>query len=387
MAKQFVGKTYNPVYNAYGLASVLSGRHVKFSKVSSRHFEQIARRHNVNSSQQARSAQLRADFKIRCMVDIDACASSSMISSRTESISSRWYIATKRIATAKIGVNSPPLSSDILREIETLPPWEGGTSEDVRQRYNTFFNKHGTHVITGIVLGGVLRISCQDDFSLDEQTVKLALQAKAEGLVPASICGNSYPAVGIGKGKDVIELRSASNVTVICEGGRNIADRISENLKELFSCLRDSPTEISRDWIQSRADWMAALETDPAFCREDPETTYTWIFDCEGLDQSQKRDLQAASKMYLEEHRESPSTDCGEVSAASASTIIPVSARERDLDRVDAIITDGERSWTLRYGAVMGISALLFAGVAYLVAIGGLPALATVGGVLFSLMR
>jgi hypothetical protein len=269
---------------------------VHIDKYATRQFEQIIRSMDAEEHAKYTARQLRADFRMREVAGLSSHYSSYNNFKSAVSSESHSYVASKLSAVAKVLPLRPRLTAEMLSVIEKLPRWKDETNAE----YENFFQSHGTHVVLCAALGGVLRIIAQGDMAMDEATVKRVLEADADvpGLAQLGID------IGLGarreKSRDNRKLYGKAQVTVCRDGGGAVASELSRALEKLFSSHQTPSSLQPSDWSDVRMRWMDALETDSVFCPDAHETTFEWLYNCDGLTPSQQLDLQLASKAYLQ---------------------------------------------------------------------------------------
>ena len=238
-----------------------------------------------------------------------------------------------------MGTETLTPSNQIRAEIDALPPWDE-SSQEVKAQYRMFFGKHGTHFNVQAALGGVLRVMSRDNFNKEQESVLRMISANVDSPITALIGVN---AGGSASHNGTEERRSASargSISIIREGGKVVASDLTSKLEDLFDHFREftpgSPW--LQSWLDIRARWVAALETDPAFCADDPGTCYHWLHELDGITLIQKMDLRLASDWYLrgpvEDNQPSSTAD-----PSGSSSGIPL-PRIQNLKQVDKTLWD-----------------------------------------------
>jgi hypothetical protein len=120
-------------------------------------------------------------------------------------------------------------------------------------------------------------------------------------------------------------------------------------LKDLFDHIHEFTPGSSwlQGWFEIRARWVAALETDPTFCADDPGTYYHWLHELDEITPTQKKDLQLASEWYLRE----PVDDNQLVSVVNPSDSasgVPL-PREKNLSQVEETLVNALANWLKRF--------------------------------------
>ena len=183
--------------------------------------------------------------------------------------------------------------------IDRLPklPTDSQPTELMDQYYD-FFQRHGTHVVLRVALGGNLRLVLHSNSNTKARTDKKDI--KADGHVepnPAGISvGGSLEYI-----RDMASKISRDNVDVtICrDGGTAVASQLTRVLEQQLR-NSSSPTDNALSgWSDVRIKWVDALWTDPVFCPDSHFTEYQWLHNMDGLTRKQKDDLKLAAKSYL----------------------------------------------------------------------------------------
>lgn len=178
-------------------------------------------------------------------------------------------------------------------DINNLPPWDE-LSKDVKAQYRRFFEKHGTHINVQTVLGGIMRITSHDNI---DEGQKMVLSGKADAPVVAvrrMDVGATAPRTS---GTDRRSTSSSDSITVSLEGGSTFTSDLTRILKDLFG---HGFTQGSiQNWIDIRARWVDALQTNPGFCADHKDNQYEWLFKIAEITSKQQKYLQRASEWYL----------------------------------------------------------------------------------------
>jgi hypothetical protein len=174
------------------------------------------------------------------------------------------------------------------RQIERLPSW----SAESKQQYHEFFANYGTHVVTRLALGGILRVIVE---STDEVITKHN----------STVSGDELAVTSFGRST------RTRNVIILRDGGGSVAAELTSALEDHFTHPESSSNrqDISLEWVKH-------LEKDPVFCPDDPITQYQLLYTLDGLTDSQRNALRLACESYLAsgQHKLEVSRDGGEVS-------------------------------------------------------------------------
>jgi hypothetical protein len=149
-----------------------------------------------------------------------------------------------------------------------------------------FFSDYGTHIVTRLALGGVLRVVLD---SRDEAS-KLKASVTDNGRVVNSVSGRSA---------------HSRRILVFRDGGGSVAPELTSFLEKKFV-----PDIQSSDWHQLRDRWIKELEKDPVFCPDHPLTEFQPMCAVRGLTEDERTYLGAAYEIYVQKtvRRENGST-------------------------------------------------------------------------------
>jgi hypothetical protein len=139
------------------------------------------------------------------------------------------------------------LSPSMLALINRLPPWSSTSAS--QSKYTQFFTNYGTHVITHIALGGIVRA--------------------------------------------VVWNEGGHNVMIFRDGGASIAAELTVFLEQ------NPPPNDSIKWQETRNKWIQELQNEPVFSPDHTSTKYQPIYDLRGLTREQQRDLRSAYQHYV----------------------------------------------------------------------------------------
>lgn len=278
---------------------------------------------------------------MRQVAGLSSHYSSSHTFNATTSTDSQFYRSQHIISVAKVTTLSPSLSREMVAEINQLPqllPTDGQPSE-LMDHYYDFFQRHGTHVVLCVALGGILRVVLHANSNTKEHTDKTKFTAEARiAPNPADI------SVGVSqnyiRGKEKRISRDNVNVTICRDGGTAVASQLTHVLEKQ---LRNSPsltdTALS-GWTDVRTKWIDALKEDPVFCPDSRFTQYQWLYNMDGLTLQQKNDLKLAAKSYLMA-RPGPLDSASNTNKAIQTTNLP---REENHRRVFGMFKNAKAS-------------------------------------------
>jgi hypothetical protein len=151
--------------------------------------------------------------------------------------------------------------------INDLPRWSDETKGD----YMMFFASYGTHVVTKLALGGVIRVIVNSTDAI--------FREKALAYGDMTISGGST---------------HKRSVLIFLDGGGTVAGDVSDFLENNFPPLADD-----EDWEQVQATWRENAKKDPVLCPDHKLTEYVPIYSMPGLSENQKGDLEAACQEYM----------------------------------------------------------------------------------------
>jgi hypothetical protein len=235
------------------------------------------------------TARLHIGFKTRYIPDLSSYRSSSTAFKAVLSENSRQRLyLSQPVAIAKIVPSPPRLSRGVLDAINRLPGW----SKESMETYYDFFSSYGTHVVTCVALGGVIRVVSQASKSSSERSGDSVPQETSDSTIGYAPDADQY-------GPATSQKR---HVTIFRDGGGAVASRLARILEQKFgvSDLDDgSSADLLSDWADVRMDWINELQKDPVFCSDDPNTEYQWLHTLDGLTEQQRKDLRLAAESYL----------------------------------------------------------------------------------------
>ncbi|THV00784.1 hypothetical protein K435DRAFT_837135 [Dendrothele bispora CBS 962.96] len=176
--------------------------------------------------------------------------------------------------------------------IDKLPPLS--ESKDSMSAYHRFYDSHGTHVIVAVALGGIMQFVRQDscDIERDDRGRELVMDIDA----PVHDGINAGAGAKFSSAKHIDRPTEEEKSKFFSDGGGSAASRIAADLSEKVLYGSGHPSVDSEICMQ----WMKAVEDQPVFCPDAEDTLYTWIYECDGLTDSQKSDLMHAAKSYFE---------------------------------------------------------------------------------------
>ncbi|KAJ7235792.1 hypothetical protein C8J57DRAFT_1248171 [Mycena rebaudengoi] len=254
-----LGVTYDPTRGSFGRSRVID---FKQSDVRWRRCP----RSNLEF-EQAVQTERKADIAILRAQDFSWAALQS--ASSTES---KRHVLRHIVTEVAVYAYRLQLSREMKEQIQNLPPWNDVNS---KQEYTEFFSNYGTHVVTRLAVGGVIRVLVD---SADEDTNARTLDSS--GAIDAT---------------SAIQSSHTRNVMVSSEGGSGVASRLPHILESHFAHAQTPSPEFQKICTQ----WIEELERDPVFCSDDPTTEYRYLYSFHGLAKARKDDLKHATKFYL----------------------------------------------------------------------------------------
>ncbi|KAJ7700603.1 hypothetical protein B0H16DRAFT_1834858 [Mycena metata] len=262
LTSSYLGNTHDINHGTYGRKSVLSMVDVPIQYAAppnqNEEFEQRQKAHRQQGS----------DFSTRREEHYSSnWAFQSAVSTHSQQYSLHHII---QIATAD--PDRVELSAEMRNIISRLPPF----SAESEKQYMQFFADYGTHVVTRLALGGVLRVVLD---SRDEVS-KHQTYATGNGGAVNSTSGR---------------LAHNRRVLVFRDGGGSVGRELSGFLEHNFV-----PDIKSPDWHQIRRKWIKELEKDPVFCPDHPLTEYQPMYSIRGLPGNKQKDLENAYQIYAQ---------------------------------------------------------------------------------------
>jgi hypothetical protein len=241
--------------------------------------EQVRTVKDIEQDSETTTTRLNIEFTSRDVPELSSHRSSSTAFKLVVSEKSRQRLyLSQPVAVAKIVSSHPQLSREMLDEVNRLPRWSGESME----RYYDFFASYGTHVVTRVALGGVIRVVSQATKSSEACSGDGAPQ----DLHPVFQHGTAHS--------------QKHQVTIFRDGGGAVASRLTRVLEDKFTDLQEgSSVDHLGDWSDVRMQWIEELQKDPVFCPDDPNTDYQWLHKLGGLTDPQREDLRRASESYL----------------------------------------------------------------------------------------
>jgi hypothetical protein len=272
-----------------GCVLALNPSDIRVALSSGRQFEQILHKEAHIEDAKFIASQLRVDFEMRDIVGWNSSYSASSSVTSALSSGSRLHMTKKVIAIVDLLPLRPRLSEEMIKQIELLPRW----SDDTVDQYDNFFERYGTHVVLRAAFGGVLWILSRGKTNLDTIAVHKALLTQTNLPISSPSAGRERNQRG-GRSNDMAEI------TVFLDGGGAVGAELSAAVEQLFAYFQDQSSSIGPgNWPETRTKWIEALKTDPVFCPDDPQTDYWWLYNLDGLTDTQQKDLQRASISYL----------------------------------------------------------------------------------------
>ncbi|KAF7366102.1 Protein hedgehog [Mycena venus] len=262
----YLGNTYDIDRGTYGRKSVLSTVDLPIQytapPIQSKEFEEKAKAHR----HQATDLSMRHEERLQTHYSSDSALQSAV------STNSQQYSLHHVIQIATVDPDRVELSAEMRNIIARLPPF----STETEKQYMEFFSDYGTHVVTRLALGGVLRVVLD---SRDEAS-KLKASVTGNGRVVNSASGR---------------LARSRRILVFRDGGGSVAPQLTTFLEHNFV-----PDIQSSDWYQLRDKWIKELEKDPVFCPDHPLTEYQPLYAVRGLTGDERKYLKTAYEIYAQ---------------------------------------------------------------------------------------
>ncbi|KAF7348019.1 hypothetical protein MSAN_01754300 [Mycena sanguinolenta] len=185
---------------------------------------------------------------------------------------SQQFVLRHVVLVAAVSSPSPKLSPEMTRLIRRLPPW----STESKVQYDEFFENYGTHVVTKVAFGGVLRIIVTSTEEASAQSRKSTAGRNRVTSVSSS------------------RLARRRNVLVFRDGGASIAEELTRAAEHYFRNSQKPP-----EWDSIRDKWIKDLEHDPGFCPDDPNTECRPLHTFGGITRDEQINLERAFGSYL----------------------------------------------------------------------------------------
>ncbi|KAJ6470878.1 hypothetical protein C8R45DRAFT_937044 [Mycena sanguinolenta] len=260
----YLGNTYDINRGTYGRKSVLSMVDLPIQYTAppnqEHEFKQTKTYHQPGPDIFRREERLQSHY------------SSNWALRSAVATSSQQYRLYHIIQIATIDPDGVALSTEMRDIISRLPTFSAASEK----QYMQFFADYGTHVVTRLALGGVLRVVIHSRDETSKQKI--------------STSGNG----GIG---NTVSARSAHDqkTLVFLDGGGSAAAELTGFLEHNFALELMSP-----DWQQIRDKWIKDLEKDPVFCPDHPLTEYQALYAFQDLPSDKQKSLQDAYRIYVE---------------------------------------------------------------------------------------
>ncbi|THV00787.1 hypothetical protein K435DRAFT_931676 [Dendrothele bispora CBS 962.96] len=255
---KFLGVAYNPKTGKFGSTCVLDMQGASVKTFPRGRSSEINLQ-SVAGNKQLSKARLGIDPSAS-IIELSNCYPGP--SPKVMSETTTQYVVQHITAVTKIiKPLSPSLSAEMIREIAKLPLLSDDELDDSSPAYTAYsalFDKHGTHVVLGVALGGRIGV-------FENGTHQDGKEGKKE---------------------------VAGKPTFFCDGGQ----AMEPQLKQYFLSCNQRPSLPA----EVRVNWIEALDTDPAFCPDAEDTLYAWMYDLQGLTPDQRRNLRRASILYLQ---------------------------------------------------------------------------------------
>ncbi|KAK7017750.1 hypothetical protein R3P38DRAFT_2539912 [Favolaschia claudopus] len=298
LADLYLGVTYHPIKGVYGRSRVLAlqDSQIKFSGGPDRQEETFTRHvADERTTNKALATKLQCNFSVPDLVSLGATYASSTAVYAALAKDSALFTARYVSGLIYVAALEPLLSQEMINIIAQLGSW----SEQNKQ-YDNFFDRHGTHVVLRLALGGVLNIVTRNGRNSEGQQDMHNLGLKMAAPAAANHVG---AAIGHSAAHGMEESLDDVFVHVFREGGGKMASELTIDLEKHVK--RSSGAQDSMGWpsAATRESWIAALRTDPVFCPDSKETEIVPIWSLGGLNPSQKSNLEKASEAYLRMRR------------------------------------------------------------------------------------
>ncbi|KAJ7267856.1 hypothetical protein C8J57DRAFT_1613976 [Mycena rebaudengoi] len=268
----YLGNTYDINRGTYGRKSVLSMVDLPIQYTAPPNQNEEFEKKTITNRQQASDLSMRREEQLR------AHYSSNWAHQSAVSTNSQQYSLHHVIQIAAIDPDRVELSAEMHSMISRLPPFSAQSEKE----YMQFFADYGTHVVTRLALGGVLRVVLD---SRDEAYNQKA-SVTGNGAVISSTSGR---------------LAHSRRILVFRDGGGSVAPELTSFLERNFV-----PDIKSPEWQQVRSKWIKDLEKDPVFCPDHPLAEYQPLYTVRGLLRNEQKYLEDAYQIYVQKivHRE-----------------------------------------------------------------------------------
>ncbi|KAJ7328888.1 hypothetical protein DFH08DRAFT_940517 [Mycena albidolilacea] len=294
LVKSYLGATYNPILGKFGHTCVLEmdASMIKCSSAPNHQMEDFTQVVNAQDERSNVALRLGCDFHVPNIVGLSAhySGSSTLLSSRLHT--SQMFTSQHVTGSAVVDLLRPELSPEMLKIIKQLPRW----SSKSKQQYEEFFFNHGTHVVTRMALGGDIRVVVQD--LQESRKNKRERGADTKSSLPGlnQLGFDIGTSAGYESTRHAQNTRGRRNIQIFRDGGRAVAAELTGILENHFQQLSDGTVPYSWPGKEIHRRWIHALESDPAFCRDNEQTDYQWLHTLGGLNESQVEDLRHPSR-------------------------------------------------------------------------------------------
>ncbi|KAJ7907615.1 hypothetical protein B0H13DRAFT_2273632 [Mycena leptocephala] len=242
LAKTYFGATYDNARGTFNLINVLKDQAVELQPSRLRNLPDFQKLSDVC---QRRNSRRDVDSDKTDPERLREHYSSDWAFRAAVSKKSQCYILHHVTRVAK--AVELELSPGMLTLINRLPPWS--STSDSQSKYTQFFMNYGTHVITHIALGGIVR----------------------------AVVGNE----------------GGHNVMIFRDGAASVAAELTVFLEQNF------PPNDSKKWQETCNKWIQELQNEPVFSPDHTSTEYQPIYALRGLTREQRRDLKSAYQQYV----------------------------------------------------------------------------------------
>ncbi|KAK7065105.1 protein hedgehog [Favolaschia claudopus] len=269
LTEEYLGNTYDFKRGTFGRKSVLKtvDLPVQFTAPQNQNNEFECAEKIVTQPAAPHSTEIlkRPDTRLQTHYSSDPAFRSAI------SAQSQQYRLYHVIQIATVDPDRVELSAEMLRLIERLPAFSAQTEK----QYMQFFSDYGTHVITRLVLGGVLRVILK---STDSAMSRRSTSASSNG---ARITSSSSKSA------------LTRSMLVLRDGGGAVAPDLTRFLERNFS-----PDLNSTEWHSIRQRWITELEKDPVFCPDHPLTSCVPLYEARGIPSGIQAALKQAYQLY-----------------------------------------------------------------------------------------
>ncbi|KAJ7729763.1 hypothetical protein B0H16DRAFT_1893779 [Mycena metata] len=281
LVDQYFGVTYNPVHNVFGRTNVLSVNmsDVQITPIPVDHDAPVdlvpaSQLNNNNGPNDVARAALPKYY------------STSSAFQSASSPSSKTYV--RACVTHHLTSNSTlTVSEEMKTIIQQLPVWSSASQEE----YDDFFETYGSHVVTRVALGGLLRVVLRRTDSESSE-----------------------------------EPHGLQAVEIFRDGGGALAGDVTQALEAHFL-----GQDVAGKYRSTLIRWMDALETDPVFCPDQEPTHIEPLHALDGVGEK-RADLERALGIYLKRMKPAETAPIQDAVVSTEETRNPRSLQKRFLN-------------------------------------------------------